>query len=88
MWLMQGRKGSPRGDSVCVADDDCNINSLMKTDSFCMNQSFPSARNCSLNRVDASSSSSSSSGGPGPDRFHTCATMRGHWSDTKYYMII
>ncbi|XP_058607475.1 PAS domain-containing serine/threonine-protein kinase isoform X2 [Onychostoma macrolepis] len=61
MWLMQGRRSSPRGDSVCVADDDCSISSVMKTDSFCMNQSFPSARNCTLSRVDASSSSSGDS---------------------------
>ncbi|XP_016147325.1 PAS domain-containing serine/threonine-protein kinase isoform X2 [Sinocyclocheilus grahami] len=63
MWLMQGRRSSPRGDSVCAAaaaddDDDCSISSVMKTDSFCMNQSFPSARNCTLNRMDASSGDS------------------------------
>ncbi|XP_043075192.1 PAS domain-containing serine/threonine-protein kinase isoform X2 [Puntigrus tetrazona] len=57
MWLMHGRRSSPRGDSVCVAVDDCSITSVMKTDSFCMNQSFPSARNCTLNRVDASGDS-------------------------------
>ncbi|XP_059357319.1 PAS domain-containing serine/threonine-protein kinase-like isoform X2 [Carassius carassius] len=55
MWLMQGRRSSPRGDSVCAADDDCSISTVMKTDSFCMNQSFPSARNCTLNSMDASS---------------------------------
>ncbi|XP_051552824.1 PAS domain-containing serine/threonine-protein kinase isoform X2 [Myxocyprinus asiaticus] len=53
MWLMHGRRSSPRGDSVCVADGDCNNSRLIKNDSFCLNKSFPSARNCSLNRLDA-----------------------------------
>ncbi|KAK9980055.1 hypothetical protein ABG768_013453 [Culter alburnus] len=57
MWLMHGRRSSPRGDSVCVADGDGSISSLMKSDSFCMNQSFPSARNCTLTRMDASGDS-------------------------------
>uniref|UniRef100_A0A8C1BLM5 PAS domain-containing serine/threonine-protein kinase n=2 Tax=Cyprinus carpio carpio TaxID=630221 RepID=A0A8C1BLM5_CYPCA len=55
MWLTQGRRSSPRGDSVCAAEDECSV---MKTDSFCMNQSFPSARDCTLNRMDASSGDS------------------------------
>ncbi|XP_039551037.1 PAS domain-containing serine/threonine-protein kinase isoform X2 [Pimephales promelas] len=60
--LMHGRRSSPRGDNVCVAaaaDDDedgSKISSMMKSDSFCMNQSFPSARNCTLTRMDASGS--------------------------------
>ncbi|XP_052388270.1 PAS domain-containing serine/threonine-protein kinase [Carassius gibelio] len=57
MWLMHGRRSSPRGDSVCAPDDDCSISRMMKTDSFCMNQSFPSARNCTLNRMDSSGDS-------------------------------
>ncbi|XP_057191000.1 PAS domain-containing serine/threonine-protein kinase isoform X1 [Triplophysa rosa] len=52
MWLTHRRRSSPRGDGLCVADDD-RISSLLKNDSFCMNQSFPSARNCALNPVDA-----------------------------------
>ncbi|XP_051985060.1 PAS domain-containing serine/threonine-protein kinase [Xyrauchen texanus] len=57
MWLMHGRRSSPRGDSVCVADGDCSNSRLMKNDSFCLNQSFPSARNCSLNSLDATGDS-------------------------------
>lgn len=59
MWLMHGRRSSPRGDSVYVAadDDDGSISSMMKSDSFCMNQSFPSARNCTLTRMDSSGDS-------------------------------
>ncbi|XP_016347564.1 PAS domain-containing serine/threonine-protein kinase isoform X2 [Sinocyclocheilus anshuiensis] len=57
MWLRHGRRSSLRGDSVCAADGDCSISRMMKTDSFCMNQSFPSARNCTLNRMDASGDS-------------------------------
>ncbi|XP_067219777.1 PAS domain-containing serine/threonine-protein kinase [Chanodichthys erythropterus] len=57
MWLMHDRRSSPVGDSVCVADGDGSISSLMKSDSFCMNQSFPSARNCTLTRMDASGDS-------------------------------
>uniref|UniRef100_A0A8C2K8H7 PAS domain-containing serine/threonine-protein kinase n=1 Tax=Cyprinus carpio TaxID=7962 RepID=A0A8C2K8H7_CYPCA len=57
MWLMHGRGSSPRGDSVCAADGDRSNSRMMKTDSFCMNQSFPSARNCTLNSMDASGDS-------------------------------
>lgn len=76
--LMHGRRSSPRGDSVCVAaddDEDGSISSMMKSDSFCMNQSFPSARNCTLTRMDASG---------GPRSFHTCVTMCGHDQDTEW----
>ncbi|XP_073705888.1 PAS domain-containing serine/threonine-protein kinase [Garra rufa] len=57
MLLRHGRRSSPWGDGVCVADEDCSISSMMKTDSFCMNQSFPCARNNTLNRMDASGDS-------------------------------
>ncbi|XP_073712319.1 PAS domain-containing serine/threonine-protein kinase isoform X2 [Misgurnus anguillicaudatus] len=52
MWLTRDRRITPRGD-MCVADADCIPRSLMKNDSFCMNQSFPSERNCTLNPLDA-----------------------------------
>ncbi|CAM4588551.1 unnamed protein product [Leuciscus chuanchicus] len=59
--LMHGRRSSPRGDSVCVAadddEDDGSISSMTKSDSFCMNQSFPAARNCTLTRMDVSGDS-------------------------------
>ncbi|XP_067309385.1 PAS domain-containing serine/threonine-protein kinase isoform X2 [Pseudorasbora parva] len=59
MWLMHGRRSSPRGDSVCLsaADDDDDDGRMMKSDSFCTNQSFPSARNCTLSRTDSSGDS-------------------------------
>ncbi|XP_003197983.2 PAS domain-containing serine/threonine-protein kinase [Danio rerio] len=68
MWLSHGRRSGPSGGGVCAAaaaaaddDDGCSISSLMKSDSFCMNQSFPSARNCTLSRMDTSGNSQVSS---------------------------